>query len=368
MPEPFRIALLLPTLNMGGAERVAITLAGFFRDAGYAVDFVLLSDEGELRREAPDGSRIIGLGGVRFRGAYGPLVRYFREARPEAVLVFMWPLTVIALLAHRRAGLPGRIVISEHNTISVEQRRRGIWMYLLVRLTTALSYRAADARVCVSRGVAEDVARTSGLPRAAFVVIENPVPPIDEGVADEAVWTVPPGRRILTVGRLAEQKNHALLVRAFAQLSDLGGAQLVILGEGPLRQATEKLIGELGLESRVLLPGATPFPQAYYATADLFALSSDYEGFGMVLIEALGHGLAVVSTDCPSGPAEIITDRSLGTLVPCGDVVELAAAMRDALGRRHDPAPARRRYDDFSVARIGPRYLDVLAGTARRRA
>ncbi len=366
MSEPLRIALVLPTLNMGGAERVTVTLSRCFRDAGYAVDFVLLSDEGELRREVPAGCRIIGLGGVRFRSAYGPLVRYFRQARPDAVLVSMWPLTTIALLAHRRAGLPGRIVVAEHNTISVEQRRRGIGKYLLVRLTTALSYRAADARVCVSRGVADDVARTSGLPREAFEVIENPVPPLDQRFPAETVWSVPPGRRILTVGRLAEQKNHALLIRAFAPLADLDGAQLVILGEGPLREATERLIDALGLEGRVLLPGATPFPQDYYATADLFVLSSDYEGFGMVLIEALGHGLAVISTDCPNGPAEIITNEALGTLVPCGDVAMLTRAMREALGRRHDPAPARRRYDDFSVARIGPKYLDLLVEKTRR--
>lgn len=174
----------------------------------------------------------------------------------------------------------------------------------------------------------------------------------------EQLWTAAPGGRILTVGSLKAQKNHPLLLRAFARLAR-PDARLMILGGGddaPLR----RLAAELGIADRVVLAGFHLDPTPFYQTADLFVLSSDHEGFGNVIVEALAQGLPVVSTDCPSGPAEILEGGRWGALVPVGDAEALAAAIDRALATPHDPDALKRRAADFAPAIAARRYLDLL--------
>ena len=144
-------------------------------------------------------------------------------------------------------------------------------------------------------------------------------------------------------------------------------ATLCILGEGSERTALETQVHALGLEGRVLLPGYKSDPAPYYARADLFVLSSDHEGFGNVIVEALDHGVPVVSTDCPSGPREILQEGKYGTLVPVGDVDALAQAMLATLHAPHDPAALKARARDFAVDTIADQYLDHLLPGWRER-
>ena len=228
----------------------------------------------------------------------------------------------------------------------------------------ALGYRLAHSRVGVSAGVATDIAALSGLRRGAFDVIHNPVPPRPAPSAQameraEALWSGERGARIVTVGSMKAQKNHPLLLRAFARL-DRPEARLMFVGDGAGRDALVSLAQELGVADRVILAGFHPDPTPFYHSADLFVLSSDYEGFGNVIVEALACGTPVVSTDCPSGPAEILENGRFGRLVPVGDVAALAQAIGAALDAPVDGDALKRRAADFAPQIAARQYLDLL--------
>lgn len=362
-PRPRRIAILLPDLRGGGAERVNLVLAQEFVACGHAVDFVLMRAEGELLGLVPEGARVVDLGAPRFRDLPGPLVRYLRRERPDAVLAAMWPLTSVAVLARWRARASARLVLSDHNTLSRAYADRGAAHRAFLRASLRATYPFADARVAVSAGVAEDLARLGGLERDRVTIVHNPIPSVVPGPVPEAVealWRGPRGRRILAVGSFKEQKNLPHLIRAFAHIAESIDARLMLLGEGGLRPELEALVREMGVVDRVAMPGFAADPGPYYASADLFVLSSDYEGFGNVIVEALGHGLPVVSTDCPSGPAEILGNGRYGRLVPVGNAEALATAMAEALTTEHDREALRRRPADFAPAKAADRYLELL--------
>jgi glycosyltransferase involved in cell wall biosynthesis len=213
----------------------------------------------------------------------------------------------------------------------------------------------------------------TGLPPERVTVIYNPA--VDADVAERCAAAIdhpwfssatPPV--ILGVGRLTEQKDFATLLRAFALVRARREARLVILGEGESRPALLALAAELGIARDVDLPGVVADPYPYLARAALFALPSAWEGLPNALIEALAAGCPVVSTDCPSGPREILVGGRYGTLVPVRDPAAMAEAILARLAATPDRAAARERAADFGVDRIAARYLEVLAPRAGARA
>ena len=357
------ISILLPDLRGGGVERIRLVLAREFVHAGHEVEFVLMQARGELLAEAQAGFGVVDLASPRARSLPGALHGYLTRRRPDAVLAAMWPLTVIAPMARLR-GYRGRVVVSEHNTISVQYDNWGRPHRAALRTSMALSYRLAHARIGVSSGVADDIADLSGLPRARFDVIQNPVAPRPVPNAGalrnvDALWAASPGARIVTVGSMKAQKNHPLLLRAFARLQN-PNARLMFVGIGAGEAELRGLAAELGIAGRVIFAGFHSDPTPFYETADLFVLSSNYEGFGNVIVEALACGTPVVSTDCPSGPAEILEDGRYGHLVPVRDAQALAAAMQQALAAPYDSIPLKRRASDFAPAIAAKRYLELL--------
>lgn len=355
------VAILLPDLRPGGAERLHITLAAAWARQGIAVEFVLLRRVGELLAQLPSGSKVVDLKASRVRSAWRPLVRYLRESPPDALLAAMWPLTVLAPFAAKRAGFRGCVVVSEHAPQSLSYVARGRLHNAVMAATMRAGYWMADARVGVSSGVADDMATVSGMNRAAFHVIHNPAASGQVAASYERPQAIAglQGPVILAVGTLKMVKRQDLLIRAFAQLPR-SDATLYILGEGSERKRLEALIDELDLDGRVFLPGYQSDPAPWYAHAELFVLASDHEGFGNVIVEALEHGVPVVSTDCPSGPREILEEGKYGTLVPVGNVAELVNAMEDALSMEHDHQALRRRAQQFSVDKAANAYLDLL--------
>jgi glycosyltransferase involved in cell wall biosynthesis len=357
-----RIAMLMPDLRGGGAERVQLALARQFLAPGFAVDLLVMRTSGELRDAVPEGVRLVDLQAPRTRQLLPALRRWLAAEEPDALMAAMWPLTSIAILARRLSGAKTRILVSDHNNLVAQHAHRGRAYRWLMAASMRATYGAADARVAVSAGIADGLARLSGLSRPSFTVIHNPVE--QQGAADpafdaEAAWGVPPGARILTVGRMKPQKNHALLLSAFGRL-DRPDTRLAILGDGRSRAETLARIEKLGLSGRVLTPGFVADPRPWMASADLFVLSSDYEGFGNVLVEAFGAGLPVVSTDCPSGPAEILDHGRYGALVPVGDADALASAIDAALASAHDRAALVRRAAEFAPDVAARRYLALL--------
>ena len=358
-----RISILLPDLRGGGAERVNLDIAYEFLRDGHEVEFVLMQARGEFLAEAQAAFSVVDLNCPRARNLPRFLTRYLRQHSPDALLAAMWPLTVISPLM-RLTGYRGRVVVSEHGILSAQYSSWGRVHRFALRSSMAVSYRLAHARAGVSAGVADDLAALSGLPRPMFEVVHNPVPPrpFPDKLSLEIIdtlWAAPRGARIVSVGTMKPVKNHSLLLRAFAKM-ECPDARLMFVGTGTGEADLRALAAELGVANQVVFAGFHPNPTPFYKTADLFVLSSDYEGFGNVIVEALACGTPVVSTDCPSGPAEILENGRYGHLVPVRDALALADAMQESLAVPHDSAILKQRASDFAPAIAAKRYLELL--------
>ena len=362
-----RLTLFLPSLRGGGAERVMVNLARGFSERGLKVDLVLAGVEGPYLAEVPPIVRIVDLKARRVLASLPGLVRYLRRERPEALLSAMHHANVVAIWATKFSGVSTRIAVSIHNTTSVSlQKVRHLRSRLLPYLAGRF-YPGADAIIAVSKGVAEDFSNISGVPLERITVIYNPVvtPELFERAKEpfEHPWFAsgePPV--ILGVGRLTKQKDFPTLIRAFELVRRERPARLMILGEGEERPQLEALIKELGLQEDVALPGFVDNPYAYMAQAAVFVLSSAWEGLPTVLIEAMACGCPVVSTDCPSGPAEILENGKYGPLIPVGDADKLAEAIRIVFDKPLESDVLCRRANLFSLEKIFEEYLALLLG------
>jgi glycosyltransferase involved in cell wall biosynthesis len=355
-----RIACFLPDLGGGGAERVMLASIKDLVGRGHNVDLIVMHGNGALMPLLPPAVRVIDLKLGKIRQTLWPLVRYLRRERPDALHAQMWPMTAIAVAAHRLARSSARLMVSDQVALSPHMTSAA--QHRALRWTTLLLYPRADLRVMCSADAADDLVRVSGIDRASIEVITNPIEPPEKIASNarvDALWGAAQGR-IINCGSLKGQKNQALLLRAFAATTARPEAKLMILGEGALRGELEGLARELGIAERVIMPGFDLDPWPYLASADLFVLSSDYEGFPLVLAEAMYAGLRLVSTDCPTGPAELTDNGQLGTLVRCGDAGALAAAIDGAWDAPHDPAAQRVQ----ATAMAGPaqiaRYSQLL--------
>ena len=356
-----RITFFLPSMAGGGAERVALAGITDLLERGHEVDLVLIRAEGALLPLVPTQVNVFDLKASRIIASLLPLVRYLRKRKPTALHAFMWPVTIIAILA--RIVARSRALMMVNDQIAFTELLAPPTMLRAMGLTTRIFYRAADYRVLCSKGAAESLSNLSGIPLDRFEVIYNPIDP-PEGIPTdpeiERLWEGA-SKRIIAVGSLKPQKNHALLLEAFARLPDKS-ARLMILGEGSLRGALTAQAAALGIADRVVMPGFALDPWPYYASADLFVLSSDFEGFANVVVEAMWAGLNVVCTDCKSGPAEILSDGRFGTLVPVGDAEALSWAIVQALKAPSRAEEMRARALQISGPRSVARYAELLAG------
>ncbi|UUR08419.1 glycosyltransferase [Sphingomonas glaciei] len=363
MPPQRKVAFFLPDLGGGGAERVQVAIIRHLVAAGHQVDLILAFHGGVLLPLLPPGVRIIELRAKRLAGAFPGLVRYLRAERPWSLQAIMWPCTVLAVASKMAARTSTKLLLSEHIALS-KQYPSSLQQFIL-RATLSLFYPRAQSVVAVSQGAASDVEALAGMPTGAVEVIYNPMdlPPLpppsqatdrDPGSGDPL---------LITVGRLFDQKNHALLLRAFRRvLVRLPRATLIILGEGALRGQLESLCKALGLEGQVKLPGFAADPWPLLLAADLFVLSSDYEGMSLVLVEAMHAGLRIVSTDCVAGPAELLENGRYGRLVPVGDEVALAEAILRELDMPRNRDRQRARARAITGRPNLRRYEELLVG------
>ena len=359
-----RLAIFLPDLGGGGAERVSVNLANAFSARGYAVDLLLLRKQGELLGSVSDAVRVVSLDRQRFRQAMRPLSQYLASERPDAILACMWPLTLLAIWARLLTRSTARLVVAEHTTWSqcdLPPSRR--W---LARASMRMFFRSADAVVAVSHGAADDLADFAHLGRNRVSVIYNPV--VDDSLQERDIqrptepveWCHGGHRRLLAVGSLKKVKDYDTLLRAFARLVIDHDAKLLILGEGSQREGLQALAESLRISDRLFMPGYVADPTPYYRHAHLHVLSSRIEGLPTVLIEALAAGTPIVSTDCRSGPREILDNGRFGRLVPVGDPDALAQAMAGALDDPVDRVALKERAGEFSIARAVDQYESLL--------
>lgn len=362
MPRPKigqTVALIVTSLGGGGAERIMVLLANHFAKSGHKVDLVLLRREGPYLADVSDAVRIVDLGGPRVRFSMLPLWKYFRRERPAVVLSTLRQVNIMVAFALALVHVDTRLVLREASVLNPENKQ-GLTDKLFWSVYR-WAYCRADAVVGISHAISGDIARVTG--RTDVVTIHNPID--IETVQEKALepvehpWFDDNIPVIIGVGRLVLAKDFPTLIKAFAEVRRKREARLVILGEGLERPALEQLVKDLNLETSVWLPGFMSNPFRYVARSSVFVLSSRWEGFGNVLVEAMACGTAVVSTECPGGPSEILEDGKWGRLVPVGDHEALAKAMLDTLNDEVHP-PVKDRAGVFSMDRAVESYLRLL--------
>lgn len=356
------VTLFMPSLRGGGAERVLVDLASGIASRGFPVDVVVLNTEGAIHTDLGEGVNLVDLQRTRAAVALPALVSYLRRRRPSVLLSTLEHTNVLAVIATKLVG-GIRVVLREANTLSEDLASEGL-KGRGVRFAMRSAYRAADRLIAVSEGVAEGLVQVLGLAPEKISVIASPV--ITERLREGAQgpvdhpWLKGHGTPVIIgVGRLSQQKGFDVLIRAFAKLREKRPCRLVIFGEGPLRAELAGLANRLGVAEYVDLPGFTDKPFSHMAAADLFVLSSRWEGLPNVLIQAMAVGAKVVSTDCPSGPSEVLDDGDLGELVPVEDEEALAAAMERTLARPRRELPEEW-YSRYEAEEVIERYAQAL--------
>lgn len=356
------VALFLPTLGGGGAERVTINLARGLIDSGAEVDLLVANMTGAYASGLPEGIRLIDLKAGRVVAAVPAIVRYLRKERPRSLLSAMNHANVAAIWAKQISKFQGRTVVVEHNDL-VQAGSGSFLEGKVIPYLVSHWYPRASSIVAVSEGVKASLVRGAGLRAEIVKVIYNPV--LTDDIASKARERVdhpflqeggPPV--VLGVGRLTAQKNFGNMISAFARICQVRDARLVVLGEGEKRGELEQQVEQLGLADKVSFPGFVDNPFAFLARANVFVLSSEYEGLPTVLIEALAVGTRVVATDCPSGPREILAGGRFGRLVPVGDPAALADSVLSALS---EPTPELGDWlEQFTTEHASRRYLTEL--------
>ncbi len=356
-----KIALFLPNLAGGGAERVMLNIANGFVERNIDVDLVLGKLTGPYVSEVSKSVQIIELNRKRTINCIPGLTRYLRQQRPTAMLATLNHANIIALLAKQFAQVPTKLFIREANTIThlnTPDPRDRVIPQLIKWL-----YSKADGVITGSDGVADDLEKNGHVPQSLIHTVHNPV--VTKDLFEKAKQPIElpwsDGQNtplIVAAGRLTEQKNFAMLIRAFAKLLKEHPARLLILGEGEERSQLENLLRQLNIQAEVALPGFVNNPYPYMARADLFVLSSSWEGSPNALIQAFALGTAVVSTDCPFGPAEILNGGKYGLLSPIHDTQALAANMIKSLkSPLKVPASA---WEPYEQSRITDAYFRLF--------
>ncbi len=332
--ESRKLAIFLPSLHGGGAERAMLVFAKELLTRGYPVDLVLAKKEGALLPLVPFGARVIDCKSRRMLHAFPTLAAYLRKNRPAAVYSTITHANIMAAFTCRAVKLRAPLIVRQSNA-PLSESKSGV-MHSLTRRLIPMAYPNASAVIAVSEGVRSEL--ISIQPRLLERIKVLPTPVLTSDVrrqGDEIPkhrW-FQEGRDpvIVSAGRLERHKGMLELIRAFSVLRESRAAKLIIIGEGSARAELEAEIAQLGLTNDVDLPGFQENPFSFMNHAALFVLNSHYEGLPNVIIQAMSFGTPIVSTDCRSGPSEILEHGRLGRLIPVGSHEGLVKAISESL-------------------------------------
>jgi glycosyltransferase involved in cell wall biosynthesis len=371
-----RICFALPSLAGGGAERAAVQILNALDGDRWERWLYLFKRDGPYLADVSSHVQIADANGDSRLGRWRALRRFTRSVRPDVVVSFLSYFSVLS--AVRAAGVGARVVFNQQTPMSAfladgDYHWRRPWDRRAFAAATRVGFAAADLIVTTSRGVADDLSASFGVPPRRIRVVHNPVDlnaiaaavqePLD--AAHAAAWTYP---AIVAAGRLAEAKDYPLLIESLAVLRQRIPARLFILGEGDQAPKLRDLAAARGLTDVVHFCGFVSNPWKYIARADVFALTSRYEGFGNVLVEAMACGVPVVATSSP-GTREIVSVGEDGLLVEKHEPAAVAAALErildDAALRQRMSETARRHAQRFAVATIASAYERVFAEALR---
>jgi glycosyltransferase involved in cell wall biosynthesis len=362
MIEPVHVAIFLPSLAGGGAERVALVLAEEFARLGIRVDIVLAHYQGEYLAQARQKVNIIDLQASRMIASVPKLTSYFQAHKPDVLLSTIDLANITAFLAVTLSPYKPLWVMRQASYPAQDQNKKSVYDSLL-----GLLYRNALATtshvIAISNALGHFLQNKFQVPPEKISVIYNPVFTPSPNTAAKTVdldW-FDEGRSVITAaGRLNKVKDFPTLISAFYTVHQCHPeARLLILGDGTERNNLTQLVSELGLEGLVLLPGFVGDPTKYMEQSSLFVLSSLSEGLPNVLVEAMACGCPVVSTDCLSGPREILKDGEYGHLVPVGDAEAMAAAILDVLDGHGKAVPAAW-LEQFRPEIVARQYIEIF--------
>lgn len=355
-------------LNPGGIGHLMINLSAELHDRGFEVHFFLTERKHLIENEIPNGVKVFKSGGS-VKSTLNGLVSHIRRENPYAVISGRDSLNIVNVLACKLSGKSVRAITSVHVDYSAEELALKSVKSYLYRffgfLLGFIFYRLADETIAVSEGVAKNHTERFLLGKNMPSVIYNPAykdynESIIEQRSQEYINNLPKPV-IVSVGRLTPQKGYVDLIKAFKLFIERNNqGSLLILGEGEDREKLEKLIESDSLTGFVYLPGYVMNPKSYIKYCDLFVLSSIWEGFGNVIVEALGVGSKIVSTDCKSGPREILNNGEFGTLVTPGNPEALCGGIENELGTNREPNRQIERAREFSVGNIADQYLNII--------
>lgn len=375
MDDKIKVLFFISSLEGGGAERVMVNLLGSIEGSRIEPVLVLLypATKSPYREYLPEKIKLI----VVERNAdsffekikqFILFIRSVQRERPRILLSMLTHNNIMALCAGILLRI--RVIVCEHITlgevIKTEEGKRmlGVPVALLVKAL----YKFTDRVIAVSEGIKGNLIEEFHIPARKIRVIYNPI----DCDAITGLSTMLPehpffkGREPVVVGagRLVMQKRFDILIKAFSSAVKEMDARLIILGEGPGRETLQELVRDLGMEDKVSLAGFQGNPYQFLSRADIFVLSSAYEGLPMVILEAMACGVPVISTDCRSGPREILQGGRCGLLVPVGDEDALSKGivtlLRDRTLRENFSKAGRERAKDFSVSEVGAQYINII--------
>ena len=359
------VTIYMPSLGGGGAEKSVIRLIGGFTKRGIKVTLVLATPHGNLHYEIPSQVNIITFNSNRSIYSVFKFARYIKKNNPQIIISFLSRGNRNALLAKLLTMNNTRLYVVEQNTISMGLKNSSFINRYLSLLSFKFLYYYADKIINVSKSASDDLSKLLPKNNNSVITIHNPI--VDKSMISEEK-DEPPHKWlkskdipvILGVGRFMEQKDFINLIRAFVLVKKHRSARLIILGEGEQRKIIEEEIRKHNLEDSVDLPGFVRDPFKYMRNASLFALSSKWEGLPTVLVEALACGCPVVSTNCPSGPMEILENGKYGELVPIQNSPALADAIIKTLSDPPSKELLRKRAMEFSIENSVDKYIKLL--------
>lgn len=362
-----KIAIILPDLRGGGAEKVNLNLAYNWFKKGHEVTFILMRKKGEFLKKIHPKFNIIDLKKKRIRQILFPLAKYFFYKKPDIIIANMWPLTTVATISWLLSFRQGKFYTIDHVHLSTSVKKELFIPKVILKYSLIITYFFVNRIITVSKGVADDIIKINKKFKKKVKVIYNPVVIKKNKYISKKkieltkkIWGKKKIYKILSIGSLKLQKDFFNLIRAFAKIKKLKKSKLIIVGDGPLRYSLQEYCQKFNLEDRVLFAGFRHNISDYYHTADLFVCSSKWEGFSNVIAEALSYGLPVVATNCKSGPSEILKNGKYGSLVPVNNSIKLSKEIDRNFSLKKNKKILIKRSMDFEIKKISDQYIKLF--------
>lgn len=360
-----KIHIILPNLVAGGAEKVMLLLARQFATNNFDVLFIVrrLTEKG-FQEVIEQEFEVINLNAKKVRHFPLALKRKYKTIqKPDIVIASLWPLTFLTALTLKLTNKSIKVICVEHGSLKYQTRKKGKLHQLFLKWSLKLTLVFCDKLVCVSEGLKNEIKELTNYKKGKLISIPNPIE-LDSSEAKpdipNGLKTLLKGHIFLSVGRIKKVKNIPLLLKAFKKVSEKIEATLIVLGDGPDSNSLKNLAKTLGIKDKVHFLGFITDCKPYYKIANTFVLSSDSEGFGNVIVEALAEGCTVVSTNCPYGPKEILDNGTYGYLAEVNNEEDLAKTMLKSVTKPFSKIVLKERSLTYLPLSISQQYLAVF--------